>query len=287
MLLKLGADDLPAGHSHIYANNTLVLQITRNSDHITSVLTNAFMHMHSALHPEQPLLAYSSAVDLYLSNTPAKLKATLKNIDHLDTDDAHVLIKAALHIDPLLPVPDAHGQQTLSVGGLKKMTLPLLHQLAQSKLVHITSTMSKDTVVEKLSECFYLKDPDADMHKGEMQLPHYRTKPEVHAAHVHSPTSTSSDVTTFYGEHYGHIYQLNCELFSINWPAGQNNYKTLQLLQTMAFLVLNAQAAHEELKFAALLPCQPGSAAPHTNTLHEKSLSFVLGLVEEILAEQM
>jgi hypothetical protein len=72
-LRNVGSTDLARGHARSYSDGFITLQLYHSKRGITGLISNAFKETGKEIPPKLPVIPYSNAVALYLSNDPAAL----------------------------------------------------------------------------------------------------------------------------------------------------------------------------------------------------------------------
>lgn len=282
-ILKLGSADIPTDHSHTYATEDLILQISQRVDHTTSILTSTFSH--SGWHrpdPQSPI-THTTSWNLYAALSAAELKALFSDRKIPDTDDKAEIAKCITGFDPLLPPPDASSKQVLTVKYMNEIDTDSLRLLAKRmKVTGALNSMTKKDLIHHLKTSARIDNLHSTISSQDVRP---EKNLENRAVLARGMPSASHTVTDFFGEHYGSIDQFNREFFCVFKASGQNHYKTLLALQLVSSCVLNSYAIYSEHTACAPNPHPSRESQLAKAKRHGKCLDFVLDLVEEILDE--
>jgi hypothetical protein len=279
-------EHLPKDHTRTYCNGELVLQISdRDSDHVTLILTNAFVVPDSPQPPPAPLCSYDLALAM-MREPRATLNAALK-ATHAEVAMTQIeMIKSRTNIDPSLP-PDSSGASAhTSKGQLMQLKKDqLLARAAGIRGVTISSNLSKEQLVELIMrrEGHGQEDEGVGVLRKRqgMHLEQYQE-------HLRGEATMSCPITNFWVEHYGDIDQLNRELYQLFVMTGAPTWEASIFWSLVATLLLNAYAAYFEIRMLHAYNASGGNRAEVAAAEKKKSettYAFALELLRNLLVE--
>lgn len=279
-------EHLPKGHTRTYSQGELVLQITdREGEHITSVVTNAFKVPDSLPHPPAPLCSYDLALALMREPRNA-LNAVLKATPEETAMSQIDLIRSRTNINPSLP-PESSGAVT-HTSKQQLMQLKKEQLLARARAIRgavVAQNLTKDELATLIMqrEGHQAEDEGFGVHhkRRGMNLEQYEE-------HLRGEATTTCPIISFWVEHYGHIDQLNRELYQLFVMNNAPSWEASIFWSLVQTLLLNAYAAYFENRIQHTYNATGGNRSEAINAEKKKSettYTFAVELLRNLISE--
>lgn len=285
-LWELGQEELPHDHSRTYWNGESLLQIAdRAGDHITSVITNAYAPAAAPPPAARPAFSYNLAVALLAEDVNA-VKTLAPNLPNKEGMSQRKIIQSITGHDPFLPPGHSADRDVLSAAPLMALFKPQLQIIAGALPGKPpVSGLDKEALVDLI---LTNAGQETDTPRTGGRQRKRGMKLEIYRGDLRGPSFPDSAVVNFWAAHYGHIDQLNRELYTNFKLAGGTHWETSLFWTYIETLILNAFAIYYELRIERAAESAGGNLEAVLDAQRMKCetvAAFIIEILRELVAE--
>ena len=230
--------------SYNFTNGDLCAQFYNNADHITAVITNAWILKNKSNNSiSSPLLSYDTALSMLLHDSISAISSQYKFQYKPKMNDPIDIVLAATGQDLTFSQPTRSGHIDITNAAYNKLSGPHLKHIVK----HLSFRKQPPSKCETKAEMVTFIRGCIEDHT--ITVPSSTELPNslVELRNMFKPiASMNSDIIQVYSDSYGFVDQLDRQFYLYFKRKGHSTYRQLFVMSLIWFMLHNAHTAYCE-----------------------------------------